>query len=144
MSEYTDVERPFLEKLESLGWEVIDHGAHGIPQSLEKSLRSSFNDVVLGDVFRNSVRKIKITNTAKVDREYVNGQSFFIFRKPYCIATAQPRNSDRANKMVNCPCCGESYENLARYLARGASACVARPYLLLSGTNNLYYNRSII
>jgi len=61
MSEYTNVEKPFLEKLESLGWEVIDHGAHGIPQSPEKSLRSNFNDVVLEEVFRKTVRNINVT-----------------------------------------------------------------------------------
>ena len=32
MSEYTNVERPFLEKLRQIGWTVIDKGACGIPQ----------------------------------------------------------------------------------------------------------------
>ncbi len=39
MSEYTNVEKPFLEKLKSLGWKVIDHGPGGIPQDPRKSLR---------------------------------------------------------------------------------------------------------
>jgi len=65
MSEYTNVEKPFLEKLKSLGWEVIDHGAHGIPQDTRKSYRSSFNDVVLEDVFRKTVRKINVTEDGK-------------------------------------------------------------------------------
>lgn len=65
MSEYTNVEKPFLEKLNSLGWEVIDHGAHGIPQAPEKSLRNSFNDVVLEDVFRKTIRKINVTQDGK-------------------------------------------------------------------------------
>ena len=65
MSEYTNVGKPFLEKLESLGWKVIDHGAHGIPQASEKGLRRSFNDVVLEDVFRKTIRKINVTEDGK-------------------------------------------------------------------------------
>jgi len=61
MSEYTNVERPFLEKLKILGWKIIDHGAHGIPQDPGKSLRNSFNDVVLKEVFRKTIRKINVT-----------------------------------------------------------------------------------
>ena len=26
MSEYSNVERPFFQKLEEIGWEIIDHG----------------------------------------------------------------------------------------------------------------------
>ncbi len=32
MSEYTNVERPFLDKLRQVGWEVIDHSAGFIHQ----------------------------------------------------------------------------------------------------------------
>ncbi len=32
MSEYSNVDRPFLDKLRRLGWEVIDHGTGFIPQ----------------------------------------------------------------------------------------------------------------
>jgi len=31
MSEYTEVERPFLDQLETLGWRSIDQGCHTIP-----------------------------------------------------------------------------------------------------------------
>ena len=31
MSEYLHVEKPFLDQLAALGWEVIGHGPHGIP-----------------------------------------------------------------------------------------------------------------
>ena len=65
MSEYTNVEKPFLEKLKRLGWEVIDHGAHGIPQDPGKSYRNNFNDVVLEDVFRKTLRKINVTEHGK-------------------------------------------------------------------------------
>ncbi|MFH2047461.1 MAG: hypothetical protein ABIK92_20215 [Pseudomonadota bacterium] len=32
MSEYTNVERPFIDKLRQVGWEVIDQGTGFIPQ----------------------------------------------------------------------------------------------------------------
>lgn len=60
MAEYINVEKPFLEKLRQLGWEVIDQGI-GIPQKPEKSLRKSFRQVVLENVFKESVRKINKT-----------------------------------------------------------------------------------
>jgi type I restriction enzyme, R subunit len=51
MSEYLNVEKPFLEKLRQLNWEVIDHGASGISQDPKKSLRSNFKEVILKAVF---------------------------------------------------------------------------------------------
>jgi hypothetical protein len=42
MSEYTNVERPFLDKLRQLGWEVIDHGPGFIPQ--DPALYTMFNE----------------------------------------------------------------------------------------------------
>lgn len=41
MSEYTEVEQPFLEQLEGLGWICIDQG-EGIPQDATQSLRKHF------------------------------------------------------------------------------------------------------
>lgn len=61
MSEYSYVEKPFLDQLEALGWEVIDQG-EGIPIDPYKSLRTDFREVVLGDVFRDSVRAINKTD----------------------------------------------------------------------------------
>ena len=46
MSEYTNVELPFLEKLEALGWQVYDLG-QGIPKNPTTSFRSKFEEVVL-------------------------------------------------------------------------------------------------
>ncbi len=65
MSEYLNVEKPFLEKLRIIGWEVIDHGANGIPQDPTKSLRSNFKEVVLEKVFKETVRKINLTEDGK-------------------------------------------------------------------------------
>ena len=41
MSDYTEVEQPFLQQLKSLGWEVIDQGMD-IPSDPGKSLRFNF------------------------------------------------------------------------------------------------------
>lgn len=43
MSEYTEVEQPFLQQLEDLGWTVIDQGA-GVPQDAAPSLRGKLLD----------------------------------------------------------------------------------------------------
>ena len=65
MSEYLNVEKPFLERLRQVGWEVIDHGASGIPQDPTKSLRNSFNEVVLEKVFKETLRKVNLTEDGR-------------------------------------------------------------------------------
>lgn len=60
MSEYTFVEKPFLDQLEALGWTVIDHG-QGIPTDPTKSLRENFREVTLRDVFHHAVHAINNT-----------------------------------------------------------------------------------
>jgi len=60
MSEYTEVERPFLHQLESLGWTVIDQGS-GIPQDAGPSLRPNFRQWLLPEVFDKAVRAINRT-----------------------------------------------------------------------------------
>lgn len=47
MSEYTNVEHPFLEKLREIKWTVIDKGNGGIPQDPAETMRTSFSEVVL-------------------------------------------------------------------------------------------------
>jgi type I restriction enzyme R subunit len=42
MSEYSEVEKPFLNQLKSLGWTVIDQGCQMIPTDPAISLRTSF------------------------------------------------------------------------------------------------------
>ena len=56
MAEYINVEKPFLDKLRQLGWRVIDQGL-GIPQEPEKSLRNTFKEVILPNVFKDSIKK---------------------------------------------------------------------------------------
>lgn len=58
MSEYAHVERPLLTQLEGLGWTVIDQGCRIIPQDPTASLRNSFRDLILPQVFRDSVRAL--------------------------------------------------------------------------------------
>jgi type I restriction enzyme, R subunit len=60
MSEYTEVEQPFLQQLATMGWTVIDQGA-GVPGDPSRSLRGSFREWLLPQVFDESVRAINRT-----------------------------------------------------------------------------------
>lgn len=57
MSEYTEVEQPFLQQLASLGWEIIDQGQE-IPSDPNKSLRQSFRQWLLPEVFTKAISKL--------------------------------------------------------------------------------------
>lgn len=61
MAEYINVEKPFLEKLRQLSWQVIDQGL-GVPQDPTKSLRNNFKEVVLPKVFKKSIKAINKTD----------------------------------------------------------------------------------
>ena len=61
MSEHAFVEKPFLDQLASLGWNVIDQGP-GVPTAPAKSLRTSFREVILEGVFRDSLHAINRTD----------------------------------------------------------------------------------
>ena len=60
MSERSFVEKPFLDQLASLGWQVIDQGP-GVPTDPTKSFRTSFRQVILQGVFRQSLQEINRT-----------------------------------------------------------------------------------
>ncbi|MBI9041960.1 HsdR family type I site-specific deoxyribonuclease [Lutibacter sp.] len=62
MAEYKNVEKPFLEKLKQLGWQVIDQGSFGIPQDPAKSLRISFKEVTLKQEFIKALKKINLAD----------------------------------------------------------------------------------
>lgn len=64
MAEYQKVEKPFLEKLVQLGWKVIDQG-QGIPSDPTKSFRKNFREVILEDLFKESIRKINKTEDGR-------------------------------------------------------------------------------
>ena len=61
MSEYLHVEKPFLDQLSVLGWKVVDQGQGFIPSDPATSLRGSFREWMLPEVFREAVRAINRT-----------------------------------------------------------------------------------
>ncbi len=65
MAEYKNVEKPFLEKLKEIGWDVIDFGCYGIPQDPITSLRTSFKEVTLKQTFLSAIKKINTWLTLK-------------------------------------------------------------------------------
>jgi len=62
MSEYTEVEQPFLEQLAGLGWESVDQGSD-IPHDPTLSLRHNFKQWLLPDVFASAVAAINTTSS---------------------------------------------------------------------------------
>ena len=70
MAEYINVEQPFLNKLREAHWTVIDQG-QGIPANPAISLRSSFAEVALKEVFLESVGNInRWATTAQLEYCY--------------------------------------------------------------------------
>lgn len=65
MSEYLHVEKPFLQQLAPLSWNVIDQGQGFIPSDPSESLRTSFREWFLPEVFRNAVRAFNLTPKGK-------------------------------------------------------------------------------
>jgi len=68
MSEYTEVEQPFLQQLADLGWISIDQGPD-IPRDTTKSLRQNFRQWILPEVFAKAVSRI---NTTAAGDEWLN------------------------------------------------------------------------
>jgi len=62
MSEFLHVEKPFLDQLVALGWTAIDQGQGFIPADPAVSLRGSFREWLLPEVFRSAVRAINTTD----------------------------------------------------------------------------------
>lgn len=56
MSERNFVEKPFLDQLAALGWNVVDQGPGATDP--KKSLRTSFREIILPGVFRDSLHAI--------------------------------------------------------------------------------------
>jgi type I restriction enzyme R subunit len=57
MSEYTEVEQPFLQQLHTSGWDIIDQGQE-IPSDPAKSRRATFRQWLLPEVFNRAVAAI--------------------------------------------------------------------------------------
>lgn len=64
MSEYSEVEQPFLRQLEEQGWTVIDQGT-GVPQDPTPSLRNNFRQWLLPEVFNAAVRDLNRTEDGR-------------------------------------------------------------------------------
>lgn len=60
MSEYTEVEQPFLQQLAALGWTSIDQG-QDIPHDPTQSLRLNFRQWLLPEIFQQAVTAINTT-----------------------------------------------------------------------------------
>ena len=60
MSEYLEVEKPFLDQIGALGWTVIDQGHGFVPSDPAKSLRKGFREWLLPDVFHEAVRSLNL------------------------------------------------------------------------------------
>jgi len=65
MSEYLHVEKPFLDQLAALDWKVTDQGQGISPTDPAKSLRTSFREWLLPEVFREAVRSINLTQDGR-------------------------------------------------------------------------------
>lgn len=65
MSEYTEVEQPFLHQLATLGWQTIDQG-QGIPSDPTVSLRTTFRQWLLPNVFNQSVAALNTVSKGGV------------------------------------------------------------------------------
>jgi len=57
MSEYTEVEKPLLSQLKTLGWIIIDQGEK-IPEDPTKSMRDSFRQAYLPEVLSSQISVI--------------------------------------------------------------------------------------
>jgi type I restriction enzyme R subunit len=84
MSEYAHVEKPLLTQLAGLGWTVIDQGAGAIPRDPAQSLRTSFRDLILPQVFRDSIRAINRSSDGQdwLTERQLAGLVDDIFRQP--------------------------------------------------------------
>lgn len=83
MSEYTEVEQPFLQQLQVLGWEIIDQGQE-IPSDPTRSRRVSFRQWLLPEVFTRAVAALnpgKSGRTWLTDKQLLDLQEQ-ILRQP--------------------------------------------------------------
>jgi type I restriction enzyme, R subunit len=64
MSEYTEVEQPFLQQLAAMEWNSIDQGSD-IPHDPVQSLRQNFRQLILPEVFAAAVSRTNRTPDGK-------------------------------------------------------------------------------
>ena len=89
MSEYSNVEKPFLDKLEKIGWEIINHGGGAEhPTDPTISRRTSFMECGVFDHFRKWVGKLNTWATPEQ------------IERAWTILTTQTGTLIEANKQV--------------------------------------------
>ena len=115
MSEYLFVEKPFLDQLAALGWDVIDQGT-GIPTDPTKSLRTSFREVILKGVFCDSVRAINTTEDGR--RWLTDKQLEELYDELLSPAQPQPRGSQRSRPETPLPRPGRCQRTDRRAISR--------------------------
>ena len=76
MSEYLHVEKPFLQQLAALGWNTMNQSQGFIPSCPSESLRTSFREWFLPEVFRDAVRDINLTLGCQAHRLHANRTPF--------------------------------------------------------------------
>lgn len=59
------MEKPFLDQPSGLGWAMIDQGTGGVPADPVRSLRDSFRQWLLPEVFARAVSGINTTTTGE-------------------------------------------------------------------------------
>lgn len=94
MSERLQVEKPFLDQLATLGWNVVDHG-ESLPSSPESSYRSCFKEVALKGVFFEAVRAINLDEAGHP--WLTDAQLDFLFEH----ITSRPGSLVESNKAVH-------------------------------------------
>ena len=121
MSEYANVEKPFLEKLRALGWEIIDHGGGAEhPTDPTISRRTSFGETGVFDHFREWVGKLNPWATPAQ------------LEKAFTILTTQTGTLLEANKFVF----GKIREGLALVGEQNATTGEMNPTLRLVDFNH--------
>jgi type I restriction enzyme R subunit len=93
MSEYHNIERPFLTQLQALGWQIIDQGA-GVPTDPAISRRTHFRQTILPELFRQSVRAI---NLGPVGRPWLSDRQLTML---YDELAALPGNLIEVNEQA--------------------------------------------
>lgn len=68
MSEYSEVEKPFLTQLKNLGWTIIEHNKEVVPNDPKISLRENFREIVIKSEFKKFVKYI---NRLEDGREWI-------------------------------------------------------------------------
>lgn len=104
MAEYLNVEKPFLDRLEQIGWSVINHGASGIPSDPTISKRTNFKEVTLKQNFMDAINHINQVDgkswlTSK-QLEYIYDELISVERSNQALLEANKEIFDRLTGVI--------------------------------------------